>query len=329
MDLLEPRTDFELQTFAPLFATHGSSQYFFSLGCGRMTCTSWCRAWLSWLLLSMIFFLFAMHIDLEVDDFTLELRFLIVGGGGGGHNGGGGGGGVLQGRIRMHKGWGQEGYASWPVKVGAGGKSHHQGESSLLGGLEATGGGHGGARGEHGANGADSRKNWLEAKIEEAPHHGGGGGGGGDSGGNAGYGEACTITGTQRWYGGGGGGAPGGGGGGGGGPSGGGGGGGGAGKTSSWLPGTGGKGGGGDGSDRVQGCDGEPNTGGGGGGSDRGGGHGGSGIVIVSYKSNAPVLKGGDVSVVNGHQIHSFTTPGVSKLEWQRCSEGTKASRSA
>ena len=68
MDLLEPRTDFELQTFAPLFATHGSSQYFFSLGCGRMTCTSWCRAWLPWLLLSVIFFLIAVDIDPEVDD---------------------------------------------------------------------------------------------------------------------------------------------------------------------------------------------------------------------------------------------------------------------
>lgn len=267
---------------------------------------------------------------------TNSVNYLVLGGGGGGGGafssgggcgaGGGGAGGLATGSSSVS-------VQSYAITVGTGGtgatlaQGSDGGDSAFGAIASVTGGGGGGAgsnglthTGRNGGSGGGGGGNVTDAAAGTAgtgtggqgnnggngyaTTKGAGGGGGGATAAAAntsssgvgtagGAGTASSITGTSVTYAGGGGGG---------------------GLNNS---GAGGAGGGGAGGLNTDGTDGTDGLGGGGGGaaddnsSSSAGGDGGDGIVIVSYALGSMVAVGGDVTIVGGNVIHTFTESGV------------------
>lgn len=256
---------------------------------------------------------------------TVTADYLLVGGGGAGGSsdgasgaGGGGGGGQL---ISSTNAFSVGNYA---VTVGNGGVGVIQanggtGESSVIAGVatayggaggaknavngvNAVSGGSGGGAGSGTTTGGSGSTGGNNGGNGTATNNGAGGGGGAGAvgnnatsvdGGSGGAGTSNSITGTATVYAGGGGGG-----------------------RDAGDGGIGGSGGGGNANLTADGSGsaGTANTGGGGGGAAGNapfvGGTGGSGIAVISYTLGSMVATGGNISIVGGKVIHTFTQSG-------------------
>jgi hypothetical protein len=264
---------------------------------------------------------------------TVTADYLLVGGGGGGgysntSTGGAGGGGAGQ-YIETTNAFSVGSYAVTIGAGGAGGGAFNTtaptGSNSVIAGVATAYGGAGGGRnnnnggnavsGGSGGGGGGQQSSAFSGTggtgstggnnggNGNATTDGSGGGGGGSSAvgsnattstaGTGGAGTLTSISGTSTHYAGGGGGGS---------------------SHPTGGAGGGNGGGGNGGSDAEAGDAGTANRGGGGGGAGGNGfsgGAGGSGIAIISYTTNSMVAIGGEMTVIGGKTIHTFTTDGV------------------
>ena len=271
------------------------------------------------------------------NDMPTEVEVLVVAGGGGGGVGSNGGGGGGAGGVLYDSAYSLSSTTSFTVTVGAGGSgrigrgSGTNGANSVFGTLTAIGGGRGGGHASGGGsaspntggsggggayptqgaagtsgqgNSGGSGATYLN--LPATKDSGGGGGGAGAAGANGqgngggagagGSGAVYNISGTPTTYAGGGGGA----------------------TNDMNTRAIGGTGGGGSGGTPASknGDNGVTNTGSGGGGGNGGGGSsgaGGSGVVIIRYLG-VPKATVGNVVLVNGYTIHTFTSSGTFEL---------------